>query len=70
MSSLVKTIMIFAAGVVLAFVWGVYYVITSVAGFNLDLTLLFLIPTAVVVMGIVGTELYLTRRRAERGSIS
>jgi hypothetical protein len=63
MPSVVRTLTIFVAGVVLAFVWGVYYVVTSVAGFSLDLTLVFLAPTAVVVAGIGVIELYTRRRR-------
>ncbi|MDA4134470.1 MAG: hypothetical protein OK441_02760 [Thaumarchaeota archaeon] len=66
MSGRIRTIIIFAAGIVLAFVWGLYYVIITAVGFNLDLTLAFLAPTAVAVAGLVIMELYLGRKRKSR----
>ena len=61
MSGRIRTIIIFAAGIVLAFVWGLYYVIITAVGFNLDLTLAFLVPDRRCVAGLVIMELYLGR---------
>lgn len=66
LSGRIRTIIIFAAGIVLAFVWGLYYVILTAVGFNLDLTLAFLAPTAVAIVGLIVMELYLGRKRKSR----
>ena len=66
MSGRIRTIIIFAAGIVLAFVWGLYYVILTAVGFNLDLTLAFLAPTVVAIVGLIVMELYLGRKRKSR----
>ncbi len=64
MSSRLRTAMIFTVGIVLAFVWGIYYVLLSAVGFEFDLTVEFLAPTAVVIGGMVAVELYLRRVRS------
>ncbi len=64
MSGRIRIIVIFAAGMVLAFVWGLYYVILTQVGFDLDITLAFLVPTIAVIAAAVGMELYLRRGRA------
>jgi hypothetical protein len=65
MSSGLRTAMIFAVGIVLAFVWGIYYVLLSAVGFELDLTIEFLAPTMIIIAGMVAVELYLRRVRSE-----
>jgi len=64
MSGRIRTVIIFTAGIVLAFVWGLYYVIVTHLGFDLDLALAFLVPTAAVIAGLIAMEFYLGRRRA------
>lgn len=66
MSARIRNVVIFAAGIVLAFVWGLYYVILTEVGFDLDLTLAFVAPTVVVIAGLVAMELHLARRRKAR----
>ena len=66
MSARIRNVIIFAAGIGLAFVWGLYYVILTEAGFDLDLTLAFLVPTIVAITGLVAMELYLGRKRKAR----
>ncbi|MGD0636462.1 MAG: hypothetical protein ABSA72_00280 [Nitrososphaerales archaeon] len=66
MSARIRNVIIFAAGIVLAFVWGLYYVILTQVGFDLDLTLAFLAPTIVAIVGLVAMELYLGRKRKAR----
>lgn len=66
MSARIRNVIIFAAGIGLAFVWGLYYVILTEAGFDLDLTLAFLAPTIVAITGLVAMELYLGRKRKAR----
>ena len=58
--------MVFIAGIVLAIVWGLYYVIYSAVGFELSLTLAFLVPSIAMAAGLVGMELYLRRGRTSR----
>jgi len=65
MSSGLRTAMIFAVGIVLAFVWGIYYVLLSAVGFEFDLTIEFLAPTVIIVAGMVSVELYLRRVKSE-----
>jgi hypothetical protein len=65
-SARIRNVIIFAAGIVLAFVWGLYYVILTQVGFDLDLTLAFLAPTIVAIVGLVAMELYLGRKRKAR----
>jgi hypothetical protein len=64
MSGRIRVIAIFAGGMVLAFVWGLYYVLLTQVGFDLDVTLAFLVPTIAVIAALVGMELYLRRGRA------
>jgi hypothetical protein len=66
LSARIRNVIIFAAGIGLAFVWGLYYVILTEAGFDLDLTLAFLAPTIVAITGLVAMELYLGRKRKAR----
>ena len=61
-----RSVIIFAAGIVLAFVWGLYYVILTETGFDFHLTLAFLAPTIVAITGLVAMELYLGRKRKSR----
>jgi len=56
---------LFTAGIVLAFAWGLYFVVISAVGFKLDLTLALLVPTIAVVAGLTGIELYIGRRRSK-----
>jgi hypothetical protein len=58
LSARIRNVVIFAAGIVLAFVWGLYYVILTEVGFDLDLTLAFVAPTVVVIAGLVAMELH------------
>jgi len=55
----------FAVGIVLAFAWGLYFVVISSVGFKLDLTLALLVPTIAVIAGLAGIELYIGRRRSK-----
>lgn len=66
MSSKVRITVAFLAGIVLAFVWGLYYVIYSAVGFELTLALAFLVPSVVMVAGLIGIEWYLRRGRRAR----
>lgn len=58
-----RTALIFAVGVVLAFLWGVYYVFVTAAGFEMYPTIELLAVTAVAAAGLVGMELHARRKR-------
>ncbi|MGA2198939.1 MAG: hypothetical protein ABSG45_03275 [Nitrososphaerales archaeon] len=65
MSGRLRIAVLFTAGIVLAFAWGLYFVVISAVGFKLDLTLALLVPTIAVVAGLTGIELYIGRRRSK-----
>ena len=51
--------------VVLAISWGLYFVVTSVFGYDLGLTVDYLVVTAAVVLTFVGLELLVRNRRSK-----
>ena len=65
MSGRLRIAVFFAVGIVLAFAWGLYFVVISSVGFKLDLTLALLVPTIAVIAGLAGIELYIGRRRSK-----
>ncbi len=65
MSGRLRIAVLFTAGIVLAFAWGLYFVVISAVGFKLDLTLALLVPTIAVIAGFAGIELYLGSQAAK-----
>ena len=51
----------------LAFSWGLYFVVLTAVGFDLGLTLSFLVITAVVIVIFAGVELLARKRRPRQG---
>ncbi len=64
-----RTVVIYATGIVLAFSWGLYYVVVSALGFQTTLTIEMLAVTAIAAAGLVGMELYYRRKRSSSAEI-